>query len=228
MQVRWNSSGNQQCFIVASIALFFPLIIFYFIKGHIGSVLCINQYISEDYLDSFFMYFTELGNTFWFVGIALILLFFKKRYEFFQAALSMAIMGIIVNVSKRLIFNSWKRPKAVLDNMGIDIPHLIAGMDYHSSFTFPSGHTSSAYSMLFFLVLVVKDKRISIFLALLAFSIAFSRVYLLQHFINDVFAGAIVGMVSVYLAAQMLDWIILKLNSSRKTKRIRHLNDLPL
>lgn len=74
----------------------------------------------------------------------------------------------------------------------------------HSSF--PSGHTASSFS-----VLAVVIVRCNLFLvipvAIMACLIAFSRLYLRVHYLTDVLAGIVVGIVCGFAAVGLFDSI---------------------
>ena len=74
-----------------------------------------------------------------------------------------------------------------------DIKWLVAS-DLHKSF--PSGHTIACFEAS--TVLLIKDKRMGIPAAVIAFLVAFSRLYLYVHYPTDVifsmFAGILLGL----------------------------------
>ncbi|MBS1563115.1 MAG: phosphatase PAP2 family protein, partial [Bacteroidetes bacterium] len=62
--------------------------------------------------------------------------------------------------------------------------------------SFPSGHTTSAFALATILALHATKKGWGVFFLLLAVGVAYSRIYLGQHFLPDVTMGAILGTVS--------------------------------
>jgi membrane-associated phospholipid phosphatase len=61
--------------------------------------------------------------------------------------------------------------------------------------SFPSGHTLSAFALYGFLAFSSKNKTVSTVLLLaLAVLVAISRVYLLQHFLQDILMGSVLGV----------------------------------
>jgi membrane-associated phospholipid phosphatase len=74
--------------------------------------------------------------------------------------------------------------------------HIVAGVDFHSHFSFPSGHSAAAFSMCLALAVIIGRFATAMVLALTASLLAFSRVYLSQHFTEDIVAGALVGSVA--------------------------------
>lgn len=61
-----------------------------------------------------------------------------------------------------------------------------------TSFSFPSGHTSSSFAAA--LPMLKADKKIGIPAMILAFLIGFSRIYVHVHYLTDVLVGAIAGL----------------------------------
>jgi membrane-associated phospholipid phosphatase len=79
-----------------------------------------------------------------------------------------------------------------------DIPfYEIPGIELHHWGSFPSGHTTTAFMLasFFYLVLPKKIKIHSLVMGI-AFLVGFSRVYLMQHFLMDVWVGALLGIFS--------------------------------
>ena len=70
-------------------------------------------------------------------------------------------------------------------------------IDKSSSWSFPSGHTSSSIGAAFALLLGCKNKKLAIGIPafVLSFLIGFSRIYVHVHYPTDVIVGAVVGLV---------------------------------
>lgn len=62
-----------------------------------------------------------------------------------------------------------------------------------SSWSFPSGHTSSAFAAM--VAVFILNKKVGIPAVIFAFLMGLSRVYVEVHYATDVIAGAIVGVV---------------------------------
>lgn len=83
-------------------------------------------------------------------------------------------------------------------NIDMSIPLAIKRPD---SFSFPSGHTSSAFAAVG--VLVLRHKKAGIPLLLFAALMGFSRMYLFVHFPTDVIAGAAFGMIMAWVTVHL-------------------------
>jgi len=63
--------------------------------------------------------------------------------------------------------------------------------------SFPSGHTTSAFATFFCLALFTNDHLNKFIFFMIALAVAYSRVYLSQHFFDDIYAGSLVGFMCV-------------------------------
>lgn len=140
--------------------------------------------------DIFFKYITHLGDGL-VVGVVVVLaLIYKVRYGLI-ALVGIGGAGLLSQLLKRQLFHTEKRPSKVFENIG-DL-RVIEGIDLHSSFSFPSGHATVAFGIFFFLSLITKSNNLKAFCFTMATITAFSRVYISQHFLEDVYAGSLLG-----------------------------------
>jgi len=67
--------------------------------------------------------------------------------------------------------------------------------------SFPSGHSTGAFSLFCFLSLLLHQryKKFGLLFFLLALLVAYSRIYLAAHFFADVYAGSILGAITTLL-----------------------------
>ena len=190
-----NFLGSEFFFLClgAAIVLIYPIA--FIDKGQLE--LIINQNHSP-VLDVFFKYITHLGDGLT-LAILLIILLFSNYTLAIISSFSIVFQSILVSLFKRWIFEGLERPLAFFDE-SVSL-NLVQGVDVHSHNTFPSGHTATGFA-LFALILVILQNRnviLSTLLFFLAISVGFSRVYLMQHFLIDVYFGALIGMLSVLL-----------------------------
>ncbi len=151
--------------------------------------------------DVFFTYATYLGDGAIFVIGCIILLIYNRRMGILAFA-SFALSTLVSVFLKTVVFDGSPRPLRFFEH-SLSEYHLIEGLDIHSYNSFPSGHTISAFAL--FSLLAFLDKRknkgwVYFFIAALT---GYSRVYLFQHFVEDVFVGSLIGTgasVLVYLA----------------------------
>lgn len=158
------------------------------------AVLWLNGHHTP-FLDSLFRFATNLGDGIIFIPIVLVMLFIRFEYAIMCVVLS-AGHGILVSIFKRLLFPSLERPRNYLSHESL---YFVPGVDIHSSHTFPSGHTTTAFCAALFLGMVSKNKTTGYVTLMLALLVGCSRIYLLQHFLIDVAAGAVIGFSTTYM-----------------------------
>jgi len=146
-------------------------------------------------------FITEFGSAEYviIISIILIVVFYKFNRYIYNIGLfilsSIILSGIITDILKFLIGRS--RPIMYLDNNGIYTFKPASQYDY-SFISFPSGHTSTAFSVGIALMLLFPKLRY--FFIVLASAIALSRVTLQKHFLSDIMVGALIGSISaIYL-----------------------------
>ncbi len=194
------------------IILAYPLL--FFPKGEL--VLLINKY-HHPAADLFFKYFTHVGDGAVLAVLLILLLFYSFKLSIITA-LSIVFQSLLVSVFKRWLFHGLPRPTAFL---GDEITwHYVEGVNVHGSNTFPSGHTATAFALFALLVVVFNNRGyvFSILFFLLAFLVGLSRMYLLQHFMVDVYFGAIFGVLSVVFALMAVEGLFSreKMNALQK------------
>jgi membrane-associated phospholipid phosphatase len=169
--------------------------------------LFINSYHST-ITDLFFKYFTNLGDGVVPFILAIIFLFFSYRKSILVVASGLAA-GIFVQILKRFFFEDVNRP---VKFFGPSELHLVDGVKMNFEHSFPSGHSATIFALCFCLASLTSSKLKKIVLFCTAVLISFSRVYLSQHFIIDIYAGSIIGILSaiiviVFLNRQNNNWL---------------------
>ena len=161
----------------------------------------LNQ-LHTSWFDIFFKYLTDLGDGMAIVLVVLILVFFSKRKSL-QVALSGIVSGIIAQFLKKVVFGATPRPSAYFEDLNIPL-HYIEGVDLHTAFSFPSGHSTAIFTLMTSLVLISNKPKLDILFITLASIVAFSRVYLSQHFLGDIYVGSILGILSSLMVYKWL------------------------
>jgi membrane-associated phospholipid phosphatase len=144
--------------------------------------------------DHLMQFFTLFGDGLFMVLSGLLLFFRRIKYGLIIVC-SFIASSIFVQLLKRIAFADCKRPVAWFHDLGIEI-YRIGGVEYHSAFSFPSGHTTTAFALFFGFAFFVKNTGLKILFLLMAIITGFSRIYLSQHFLGDVLAGSVLGIFS--------------------------------
>lgn len=153
--------------------------------------LSFNSFHSP-FFDVFFYYVTYLGDGVMALLTVIILCTIKYRYAVI-VGVSNFIASVITQILKQTVFAEMVRPKKFFE--GIHDLYFIPGVENHFHNSFPSGHSTCAFSLYFALALIVKNKTLKLSLFFIALIVGFSRVYLSQHFFEDVYAGSLIGIV---------------------------------
>ncbi|HKG68268.1 MAG TPA: phosphatase PAP2 family protein [Segetibacter sp.] len=83
---------------------------------------------------------------------------------------------------------------------------LVKGVTLHSIHSFPSRHTATAFTFVLLIALTVKRLDVLILSFIVALLIAYSRIYLGQHFPLDIGGGIIVSIGSVSSSVFVQKW----------------------
>jgi membrane-associated phospholipid phosphatase len=203
----YNLLKKNSLFLIFYVLIVAAALIPVFIYSRTDLHLLLNQFHSPC-ADVFFKYITFFG-----CGIAagiacLILLFIRIRYTIILLA-SWAGSGIIVQMLKHLIFPGHDRPVAVFTS---DVAlNLVKGIEYHHHFSFPSGHAATALALFGFLAFISNRGWLKIVCLLFAAIVSYSRVYLSQHFLEDLLFGSLLGILALiifywYFHHLKMDW----------------------
>jgi len=143
--------------------------------------------------DLFFGYLTFLGDGLFALMIGLILLLVRFRYSLI-VLLSWGLSSGITQTLKHFVFEGRLRPVKFFE--GNTSLHLVPGVDMDYYYSFPSGHSTTAFAVYFCLALFCRTNWMKAALFCLTLLVGFSRVYLSQHFFEDIYAGSLVGVFS--------------------------------
>ncbi len=194
------SGMNQKIFrgkyilvIVIPLWVFLGIILIIWNKAEIH--LFLNQYHSV-FFDTFFRSVTFLGD-----GLMILILFIICLFFTFKKTLSLGVSGtmagLLAQFFKRAVFSDCPRPKAFFE--GISNLYFVPGVDIHTSYSFPSGHAATAFALFISLALFSSNKLVQSCLILLAILTAYSRIYLSQHFLVDIYFGGLLGILVAFI-----------------------------
>lgn len=161
--------------------LTFDLNLFFLING-----------ISNSFLDYFLIFLTLFGSSFFW--IIMILLLSKKNKE-----ISIKLFYVFVIDSILLVFLKFfffrPRPYELFPSLKISIPEVDIGT------SFPSGHSERAFSGA--VIIGSYYPKFRLLLALVAFLVGVSRIYLGFHYPLDVLYGCMNGII---IGCTVLSW----------------------
>lgn len=151
--------------------------------------------------DAIFPYITDLGNGWTIIILSAVLALFNYRVAFLMAT-TYGVTSILAQVIK-FIFDA-PRPKLYFKEQ-ISRLHFVKGIDILSNHSFPSGHTVTAFSTAMLIIYLCKNKSWGLLLLFLAALVGFSRMYLSEHFFEDVVGGSAIGVIITVIWLAWLD-----------------------
>ncbi len=145
-------------------------------------------------IDRIFVYITQLGEPLAYGIITLAFLRIKIRYG--VTIIVLGAVNLVISLALKTLF-AMPRPGYVywLQNeleMISYIPYIDTNVSPTSSF--PSGHTLSAFALYALVAFLLQQKKWGLPLLVIALLVGISRVVLTQHFLMDIYAGAICGV----------------------------------
>ena len=118
--------------------------------------------------------------------------------------LACGFSSLITQLLKRQIFTDHYRPSRVFEDFPEYTMQFVQGVELHTKFSFPSGHTTAAFALCFSLAIVFQKKLADVLFFILALFIGYTRIYLSQHFFEDVVAGSFVGITVTAIVAKFV------------------------
>ena len=159
-----------------------------------GSILLFLQnYVRNPVLNALLIPFTLSNNA----GISCILIvavfiYFKSlRKAGILMGISLLLEFLLNNLIIKNLF-ARIRPYEVIDG-------LILLVGKAPDYSFPSGHTGSAFALA---VVILMDRKYGIIALILASLMGFSRLYVGIHYPSDVLGGVILGVVTSVIAVK--------------------------
>lgn len=183
-RIKWSSF-----YFVNFLALLIAASLFLLLKGHANAFLILNSF-HNPVADLVFYYMTYLGDGWFAIIIAVSFLLFKKTRNLGVLVLiSYAVSGILAQLVKHLV----EAPRPSVYFTYAQYHKFVEGVHLAGSNSFPSGHTTTAFSLASVLACFTKNKKAQFLYLILAMATGYSRIYLGQHFLTDVIVGAVLG-----------------------------------
>ena len=149
-----------------------------------------NNLHGSSFFNQVIKYITYLGEwgMIWIITALVLLIFKKTRKCGIYVAIILIFTLLINNLLLKNIF-ARPRPFAVAEELEIFIKSI--GMKLPGEYSFPSGHTFSAFACATMIAMVFKKKGLYSYIP--ATIISLTRIYLCVHYFTDVLGGAILG-----------------------------------
>ena len=179
---------------------------FFLYEFFVGIDVAVYQFVDSilnPVLDGIMTFITHLGDTpgiIWCILGVCLLIPKKTRKLGILLFAGLAVSSVINNLCLKEIIerpSPYTLAPTVWANAGYTYnwPGLI---EKSSSWSFPSGHTSTSIGAAFALLLGCKKKELGIGIPafVLSLLVGFSRIYVHVHYPTDVIAGALIGLLS--------------------------------
>jgi len=155
----------------------------------------------DPFIDWIEPYVTDIGNGWTAVAIAALLTLFSYR-----KALIVASSYAVTSLSAQIIKYIFDAPRPLLYFKDeVDRIHLVKGVEMLHVHSFPSGHTVSIFTLGVIFTYWSKNKAWGPVFLLIAVMVGYSRMYLSQHFFEDVTAGSVIGTILTVIWLYWLD-----------------------
>ncbi len=165
--------------------------------------LWVNHTIANYTTDPFFIYYTNCFEGY-IHALPIVVFAFISRRKCVLFLVQALLVLVFIFLLKEVVFGNIPRPTQLLGYKAFD--HLLENSSvYKEGFSFPSGHTTTAFAVMSMFAYLSKSRLLQVFLFVLAIVAAFSRIYLQQHFFVDTYVGMIVGFTTTIIAVKLLD-----------------------
>lgn len=153
--------------------------------------------------DVFFTIFTDLGNGNILIPLAILFLY-KKNYRVLAGILFSALLIALISAWLKHAFNH-PRPLACY---GKNVVETARWITLYSRYSFPSGHTETAFCLAAYLSFSFRNNKSVILISFLgAVFTAYSRIYLGEHFLEDVWGGSIIGVLVAVITFILVQYL---------------------
>ncbi len=182
----------QRWYIIAWLILFVPTLLLFLFTDKPDALLWINARHTA-LGDQLFAYITRLGEAFSYVLAFVVLVAID-----YKRTIAVPFIAFMATIASAGLKGYFKQPRPFYyfqQHNQLEQLNFVEGVELitASDTSFPSGHTISAFALFGFLALISKRNTLKVTFLLIAALIGISRIYLVQHFLPDVLAGAVTG-----------------------------------
>lgn len=190
MKLFVSALDKNRTYFYSYIIFLIVLITALLILGRDEFFLLINRHHTA-FMDNMMSFITRVGEEWSILILLIIMVFVSKRY-FIASLLAYLLSTLITQSIKHFIpIDNYRPARYFAEKVQLNLVDGEALNHFHS---FPSGHTATAFLVCTLCALIVKNQKAGVLFILLAISVGFSRMYLNQHFPEDVLGGSLIGV----------------------------------
>ena len=152
----------------------------------------VNRWHAPRWIRAWMLFATRGGDGWLWYAMGVVILLFGGDHRFRAVASAMLAEGVGVALFLRLKKTAHRRRPCAVE------PHCWATLLPPDQFSFPSGHTITAFAIAVSFSLFYPGLAIGLLYC--ALSVGASRILLGMHFLSDVLAGAAIGTALAYAA----------------------------
>ncbi|GAA4459220.1 phosphatase PAP2 family protein [Rurimicrobium arvi] len=158
--------------------------------------------------DVLFEWCSRMGEFWGILVIALLLIISFRPFRNIWFAIAVLAGTIIPSLITQWVKHLVAAPRPMSLFAQVPYLHRLETWDLLHSNSFPSGHTTGAFSFFLIVSLWLPPRYRAWGLAafVLALATAYARVYLTAHFFADVYAGSLIGTLFAILIFELLTW----------------------
>ncbi len=187
--------NKNSFFYISFLALTIACMFFLIFYSKADTFIIMNGFHTS-LLTILFQNITFCGDGLFIIIVFTIIMISFKKYRDLGVVLLISYLssGLLSQVIKQFVTSP--RPSVYFESL-----HYAYYIDTFSNCrigfrSFPSGHTASAFAMVTVLTSYFKKRHVWALCFLFAVAIGYSRIYLAHHFLIDVLAGALIGVLS--------------------------------
>lgn len=156
--------------------------------------------------DLLFPYITHIGEG-TVIIVCLLLLLLVRRFRTWKFALAMVLCNISPFLLTQAIKGIVNAPRPLKYFQEAAWINRVTGQPANYDFSFPSGHSEGSFAFLCFLSLLLpgRYRLLGAVFFFMALSVAYSRMYLSQHFYADVYTGSVIGTLCCLISFALIN-----------------------
>ena len=157
------------------------------------NILEFLQSMHNAVLDNLFLFITRMGDSgiVWILISFGLMLFTKDQRK--TGVLMLIALIVAMAFSEGILKVLFERPRPYIEY------ESLRALISPTSFSFPSGHTTSSFTAFFILNNKLKGINYKWAFLILALLISFSRMYLMVHYLTDILGGVVAGLIVAYV-----------------------------